>query len=87
MSPLLNEIEKKAIDLEKDILKIEYQIEEFLKFDYEKGVKSSIHQLESNLKYISILANGAPLDKNEGRDVMDFLRVHYTNLQKLSILA
>lgn len=84
---MISDVRQNIRNLEKDILKIEYQIEEFLKFDYEKGVKSSIHQLESNLKYISILANGAPLDKNEGRDVMDFLRVHYTNLQKLSILA
>ena len=71
-------------NLEKEILKTEYQIEEFLKFNYTDGIKTSIRHLESNLKYLSVLANGAPLDKNEDRDVMDFLRIHYANLQKIS---
>jgi len=84
---MISDVRQNIRNLEKDILKIEYQIEEFVEFDYEKGVKRSIHQLESNLKYLSVLANGAPLDKNEDRDVMDFLRVHYANLQKLSILT
>ena len=84
---MIYDVRQNIKNLEKDILKIEYQIEEFLKFDYEKGLKISIRQLESNLKYLSVIANGAPLDKNEDRDVMDFLRVHYANFQKLSILV
>ena len=50
-------------------------------------VASLRKQLESNLKYLSILANGASIDKNEDRKIMDFLRIHYENLQKLSLPA
>jgi hypothetical protein len=39
------------------------------------------------LKYLSILANGAPIDKNEDRKIMDFLRIHYDYMKKLSIPA
>jgi len=74
-------------NLEDDILKIEDSIVEFLGLNYEKGIKRSLHQLESDLKYLSILANGAPIEKNEDRKIMDFLRTHYNYLRKLSVPA
>lgn len=74
-------------DLKKDILQIEDNVEEFLRLNYDEGVKKSIRQLESNLKYLSIIANGAPIDKKEDRKIMDFLRTHYNYLQKLSVPA
>ena len=75
------------LTLEKDILHIEETLVEFLNLKYEEGIKKSLHQLESNLKYLSILANGAPINKNEDRKIMDFLRTHYDYLQKLSVPA
>ena len=75
------------LNLEKDILHIEETLVEFLNLKYEKGIKKSLHQLESNLRYLSILANGAPINKNEDRKIMDFLRTHYDYLQKLSVPA
>ncbi len=74
-------------NLEDDILQIEDNIVEFLGINYEKGIKKSLHQLESDLKYLSILANGAPIEKNEDRKIMDFLRTHYNKLRKLSVPA
>jgi len=74
-------------NLETDILQIEDNIVEFLGANYDEGIKRSLHQLESDLKYLSILANGAPIDKNEDRKIMDFLRTHYNNLRKLSVPA
>ena len=75
------------LNLEKDILHIEDTLVEFLNLKYEEGIKKSLHQLESNLRYLSILANGAPINKNEDRKIMDFLRTHYDYLQKLSVPA
>ena len=71
--------------LEEDILRIEENIAEFLRLKYNEGVKKSLRFLESNLKYLSILANGAPIDNIEDRRVMEFLRTHYDYLQKLSV--
>ncbi len=71
-------------NLENDILQIEDNVVEFLRLNYDEGIKRSLHQLESNLKYLSVLANGAPIEKNEDIKIMDFLRTHYNNLQKLS---
>ena len=68
------------IHLEKDILHIEETLLEFLSLKYEDGIKKSLYQLESNLKYLSILANGAPISKKDDRKIMDFLRIHYDYL-------
>ncbi len=74
-------------NLEENILQTENNIIEFLGKNYDEGIKRSLHQLESDLKYLSILANGAPIEKNEDRKIMDFLRTHYNYLRKLSVPA
>lgn len=74
-------------NLEIEILQIEDKIIDYLRVGYEGGIQSSLYRLESNLKYLSILANGAPIDKNEDRKIMDFLRIHYDYMKKLSIPA
>ncbi len=74
-------------NLEDDILRIEDNIVEFLSLKYDEGIKKSLRLLESDLKYLSILANGSPIDKNEDRKIMEFLRTHYDYLQKLSVPA
>ena len=68
-------------NLKNEIVLIEENMVEFLRMKYEEGIKTSLHQLESDLKYLSILANGAPIEKNEDRKIMDFLRIHYNKLQ------
>ena len=73
--------------LEKEILQTEDKIIEYLRAGYEGGIKTSLHSLDLNLKYLSILANGSPIDKNEDRKIMDFLRIHYDYMQKLSVPA
>ena len=81
----MNSTQQEIKNLEKEILKIEDNISEFLRLDYSEGIKKSLKQLESNLKYLSILGNGAPIDKNEDRELMNFLRIHYDYLQKMSV--
>ncbi|KEQ56073.1 hypothetical protein AAA799N04_01505 [Marine Group I thaumarchaeote SCGC AAA799-N04] len=71
--------------LENEILQLESSIVEFMNYKHQTEIKKSLHRLESDLKYLSILANGAPIDKKEDRKLMDFLRIHYNYLQKLSV--
>ncbi len=82
-----SDIRQDIKNLENDILQTEDNIVEFLGVNNDEGVKKSLHQLESNLKYLSILANGAPIGKNEDIKIMNFLRTHYNYLQKLSVPA
>jgi hypothetical protein len=80
-------IRQEIKNLENNILQTEGEIIEFLRLKYDEESKRSLHQLESDLKYLSIVANGAPIDKNEDRKIMDFLRTHYNYMRKLSVPA
>jgi len=82
-----SDIRQDIKNLENDILQTEDSIIEFLGVNYDEGVKKSLHQLESDLKYLSIIANGAPIKKKEDKKIMNFLRTHYNYLQKLSVPA
>ena len=81
----LRSIHEDIINLEKQILQTEDKLLDYIRSGYVCGIKKSLHSLDSDLKYLSILANGAPIDKNEDRKIMDFLRVHYENLRNLSL--
>ncbi len=82
-----SDIRQDIKNLENDILQTEDKIVEFLGVNYDEGVKKSLRQLESNLKYLSIIANGAPLEKKEDIKIMNFLRTHYNYMRKLSVPA
>ena len=74
-------------NLEREIIHLEDDIVELLQLHNDQKIKKSLNELRSDLKHLSIIANGAPLEKSEDRKVMDFLRIHYNNLQKLSVPA
>lgn len=59
-------------NLEDEILRLEDNISEFSRLNYDEGIKKTIPQLQSNLKYLSVLANGAPVDSAEDRKIMNF---------------
>ena len=82
-----SDIRQDIKNLENDILQTEDNIVEFLGVNHDEEVKKSLHQLESNLKYLSILANGASIEKDEDIKIMNFLRTHYNYLRKLSVPA
>ena len=82
-----NDIRQDITNLENDILQIEDSIIEFLRSNHDKELKKALHELKSDLKHLSILANGSPLDKTEARKTMNFLTTHYNHLQELSIPA
>ncbi len=82
-----SDIRQDIKNLEDDILQTENNIVEFLGVNYNEGVKKPLRQLESNLKYLSIIANGAPIEKKEDIKIMNFLRTHYNYMQKLSVPA
>jgi len=82
-----SDIRQDIKNLENDILQTEDNIVEFLGVNHNEGVKKSLRQLESNLKYLSIIANGAPIEKKEDIKIMNFLRTHYNYMRKLSVPA
>jgi len=82
-----NDVRQDIRNLESEILQIEESIIDFLRLSHDQELKKALHELKSDLKHLSIIANGAPLDKTEARKTMDFLTTHYNRLQELSIPA
>ncbi len=49
------------------------------------AVSKSLAVIDSDLKYLSIVVNGAPIDKKADRKTREFLRIHFENMWKLSL--
>jgi hypothetical protein len=49
------------------------------------AVSKSLTAIDSDLKYLSIVVNGAPIDKKVDRKTREFLRIHFENMWKLSV--
>jgi len=49
------------------------------------AVSKSLTAIDSDLKYLSIVVNGAPIDKKVDRKTREFLRIHLENMWKLSL--
>ncbi len=50
-------------------------------------VKKSLAQIDSNIKYLSIIANGAPIEQKEDLAIRKFLIIHYQNKRNLTVFA
>jgi len=51
------------------------------------AISKSLAAIDSDLKYLSIVVNGAPIEKKLDRKTREFLRIHLENLWKLSLPA
>ena len=80
---LHNEIEQ----LKKEIQTEETKVAQALQNGDNDSVSKSLATIDSNLKYLSIVVNGAPLDKSDDRNIREFLRIHYEKMCKLSLPA
>jgi len=80
------DLQQQIISLENEIIKEELKISNTEKKDT-KFVRKSLSMIESDLKYLSIVANGAPLEKKQNMKIMEFLRIHYENMWNLSLPA
>ena len=80
---LHEEIEK----LKKEIESEETKVAKAIQSGDDDSVSKSLAAIESNLKYLSIVVNGAPLEKREDKNIREFLRIHYENMCNLSLPA
>ncbi len=78
---------QKIADLESDIARAEEELDRRIGAGRLDGIEQSLHRLESDLKYLSILANGSSAGRDEDRRIMDFLRTHYNRLRDYSLPA
>ncbi len=71
--------------LQNEIVREENKIIDYTNTDDTKSLKKSIETIHSDLKYLSIIANGAPIDAKQNMKIREFLRIHFENLRRMLI--
>ena len=80
---LLQEIK----NLQNEIVREEKKILDDSSKGNSKSVQKSITKIHSDLKYLSIIANGAPIDAKQNLKIREFLRIHFENLWRIQVPA
>ena len=73
--------------LQREIVKSEHKILNFANEGNSEIAKKCISTMQADLKYLSIIVNGAPIDPKQNLEIREFLRVHYENLWRIPIPA
>ena len=79
------DLQQEIKTLQNEIVKEENKIIDYQNNDDSKSMKKSIATIHSDLKYLSIIANGAPIDPKQNMKIREFLRIHLENLWRMRI--
>ena len=81
-------------DLEQEIMKLQREIEReeekivnLANKENNIAVKKSIEKIHSNLKYLSIIVNGSPMELRENMKIREFIGIHFENLWRIPLPA
>lgn len=84
---MVRDIHEEINSLELEIVNEENKINQAIKDDNAAAVRKSLAIIDADIKYLSIIANGAPIDKKEDLRIRKFLITHFENKRKLSLFA
>lgn len=72
--------------LQREILAAEGHIIKASKSD-SKNMQRYIDTIHSDLKYLSIIVNSAPIDPKQNMKIREFIRIHLENLWRIPLHA
>jgi len=84
---VVRDIHEEINSLELEIVNEENKINQAIKDDNTAAVRKSLAIIDADIKYLSIIANGAPIDEKEDLRIRKFLITHFENKRKLSLFA
>jgi len=79
------DLQQEIKTLQNEIVREESKIIDYTDTGDTKSLKKSIETIHSDLKYLSIIANGAPIDAKQNMKIREFLRIHFENLRRIPI--
>ena len=79
------DLQQEIKTLQNEIVREENKIIDYTNTDDTKSLKKSIQTIHADLKYRSIIANGAPIDAKQNMKIREFLRIHFENLRRMLI--
>jgi len=74
-------------NLKQEIVNEERKVNQAIIQGNPESVKKNLAKIDSNIKYLSIIANGAPIDHKEDLAIRKFLIKHYQNKRNLTVFA
>ena len=74
-------------NLKQDIVNEERKINQAINHGNTDTAKKSLAQIDSDIKYLSIIANGAPINHKEDLEIRKFLIKHYQNKRNLTVFS
>jgi len=80
-----NDLQQEIKKLQNEIVKEESKIIDYTNYDDVKSIQKSLATIHSDLRYLSIIVNGAPIDAKQDMQVREFLRIHFENLWRIRI--
>ena len=81
------DLQREIKTLQRDIENEEDKILDFTNKEDYNSVKKCITTIQSDLKYLSIIVNGVPVDPKQNMKIRNFLRIHYENLWRMPLPA
>lgn len=84
---MVSGIHEEINSLELEIVNEEDKINQAIKDGNTAAVKKGLAVIDADIRYLSIIANGAPIDKKEDLRIRKFLITHFENKRKLSLFA
>ena len=84
---LIRNLHEEIKNLEKDIVIQERLVNQAIMYGKPDSVKKGLAKIDSDMKYLSIIANGAPIDPIEDKKIRKFLIKHFQNKRNLTVFA
>lgn len=80
-----DDLQQEIITLQNEIVKEEGRIIDYTNYEDVKSLQKSLATIHSDLKHLSIIVNGAPIDAKQNIQIREFLRIHFENLWRIKI--
>ena len=87
LKTLTKDLHEEIKELKHEIVRQERLVNQAIVQGKSNDVKRGLERIDSNIKYLSIISNGAPIDRQEDNEIRKFLIKHFQIKRNLSVFA
>ena len=87
LKTLTKDLHEEIKELKREIVRQEHLVNQAIVQGKSDDVKRGLERIDSNIKYLSIISNGVPIDKQEDNEIRKFLIKHFQIKRNLTVFA
>ena len=87
LKTLTKDLHEEIKELKQEIVHQERLVNQAIVQGRSNDVKRGLERIDSNIKYLSIISNGAPIDRQEDNEIRKFLIKHFQIKRNLNVFA